>query len=72
MTSFFCDRIVIDHGIHISGGDEEGETGLAEDTDTFGIPVVRLCDDPGAVAVGFEQPAEDGRTEGGMVYIGVS
>ena len=65
------DGIVVHHGIHIAAGHQKGKPGLSEYIDGFRILPVRLRNDAHTVAVMLQHPADDGMTEGGMVYVGI-
>ena len=65
----FRHGIVVDHRVHVAGGDEEPEAGLAERFDALRLPPVRLGEEPDREPVGFEQPADDGGAEARVVDI---
>ena len=64
--------VVVDHGVHVARRDEEGKPRLAERRDACGIAPVGLGDEAHLVAVRLEQPADDGRSEAGMIHVGVA
>ena len=66
------DGVVVHHGVHVAAADKEAQTGSAEDVNGLGISPVRLGDDDDAVAVAFQNPADDGVAEGMVVHISVA
>ena len=66
------DGIVVDHGVHVAAADQKAQTRAAEDVNGFWIPPVRLGDNDNAVAAVFQDPADDGVAEGGVIYVGVA
>ena len=46
----FVDRIMIDHGVHVAGGNQEAQSGLSQHGHTLRIAPVRLADHPDRVA----------------------
>ena len=72
MAALFCHCIVIDHGVHVAGGDEETQTGLAVNLHTFRVAPVGLTDQGDAVAAGLQQAADDGCAEARVVHVGVT
>ena len=71
-AALFGNRVVVDHRIHIAGGDEEAELRLAERGDARGVAPVRLGDDADRKAVGLEHAGDDRGAEGGVVDVGVA
>ena len=71
LPSFSGNIIVIDHGIHVPGRDEEGELRPSEHVDAPLVLPVRLGNDADAVAVRLQHAADDGMSKGGMIHIGV-
>ena len=69
---FFVDGIVVDHGIHIAGGDQEAQPGLPQRRHALRIPPVRLADHADRVAVGLQDTRNNGRPEARVVHIGVT
>ena len=70
-TAALCHGIVVHHGIHIAAHDQKTQTGFPEHPDALRILPVRLGDDTHFIAVGFQYPADDGMTEGGMIHVGI-
>ena len=64
--------VVVHHRVHVAAADQKAQPGAAKDVDGLGIFPVRLRDDAHAVAVIFQDPADDGMAEGRVVYIGVT
>ncbi len=64
--------IVIHHGIHIAGGDQKAKPRLTELPHTFRLMPVRLTEHANRIAMGLQDPANDGRAEAGMVHIGIA
>ena len=64
--------IVIDHGIHVAGGNQEAETRLPELPHALRLMPVRLAEHTYRIAVGLQDPADDGGAEAGMVHIGIA
>ena len=65
------DGIMVDHGIHIAGGDQETQTGFSQYPDTFRVFPVRLADHAHCIAMGLQDPADNGAAEAGMVHVGI-
>ena len=65
-------RIVVDHGVHVTGTDEKAQARLAEHGDAGGVGPVGLADDAHLVAVRVKDAADDGHTKAGMVHVGVA
>src|SRR3569832_2028993 len=65
-------RVAIDHGVHVAGGDAEEEVRSAERGECVGAVPVRLGDDANAETLGFEDAADDGHAEAGVVDISVA
>ena len=63
--------VVIDHGVHIAAGNQETQTGSAQNIDGLGIAPIRLGDDAHSIAGVFQYTADDGMSEGGVVHIGI-
>jgi hypothetical protein len=63
---------MIDHGVHISGGDEEAKTRLAVNLYALRIAPVGLADQGDAVAAGLQQAADDRSAEALVVHVGVA
>ena len=66
------DGIVVDHGVHVAAADQKAQPGATEDVDGLGVAPVRLRDDDHAVAVAFQNAADDGVAERRVVYVGVA
>lgn len=60
-------RIVVDHGVHVTGTDEKAQARLAEHGDAGGVGPVGLADDANFVAVRVEYAADDSHAKAGMV-----
>ena len=69
---FFIDGIVVDHGIHIAGGDQKAQPGLPQDRHALRVPPVRLADHADRVAAGLEDTRNNGRPEAGVVHVGIA
>ena len=65
-------RIVVDHGVHVTGTDEKAQTRLAEHADAGGVGPVGLADNAYLVAVRVEDAADDGHAKAGVVHVGVA
>ena len=65
-------RIVVDHGVHVTGADEKAQAWLAEHGDAGGIGPVGLADDAHLVAMRVEDAADDSHAKAGMVHVGVT
>ena len=59
MASLFCHCIMVDHGVHVAGGDEKAKTRLAVNLYALRIAPVGLADQGNAVAARLQQPADD-------------
>ena len=71
LPPLFRDGIMIHHRIHISRRHEEAEPRLPENRNALIVFPVGLGDDPHAVAMGLQKPADDGVAEGRMIHIGI-
>ena len=71
-TAVLAHAVVVDHGVHVARRDEEGKPRLAERRDACGVAPVGLGDEAHPVPVRLEQPADDGRSEAGMIHVGVA
>lgn len=65
-------RIAVDHGVHIAGGNAEVQARLAQHAERFHVVPVRLGDDANAVALRFQQAADQGHAEARVVDIRVA
>lgn len=65
-------RIVVDHGVHVTGTDEKAQARLAEHGDAGGVGPVGLADDANFVAVRVEYAADDSHAKAGMVHVGIT
>ncbi|MNT24715.1 hypothetical protein D3C72_1602060 [compost metagenome] len=65
-------RVLVDHGIHVAGGNAVIQARLAEDAERVSRQPVRLADDADSVALRFEQAANEGHAETRMVNVGVA
>ena len=66
------DGIMVDHGIHIASGYQETQPGTAVDIDGLRIFPIGLGNDAHAVALAFQDTADNGMTKGGVVYVGIA
>ena len=64
--------VAIDHGVHVAGGDAEEQVRSAERGECVGAVPVRLGDDANAETLGFEDTADDGHTEAGVVNVRIA
>ncbi|EJW99958.1 hypothetical protein EVA_11936 [gut metagenome] len=65
LSVLFGDRIVVDHGIHVSGAYQKPQARFPKHLDTFFFSPVRLGKDPHPVAPAFQKAADDRRSKGG-------
>ena len=65
-------KIMIHHGIHISGGNKKAQPWASKNGNAFFILPVRLGYDAHTVAVGFQDAADNGMSEGRVIHIGVA
>ena len=72
LAALLGDGVVVDHGIHIAAGDEEPQAGTAQGRNGLGILPVGLGQNADFIAVGLQDPADDGMAEGRMIHIGVT
>ena len=64
--------VVGDHGVDVAAGHQKRQSRLAETLKVpDGVPV-GLGEDSDAVALGFQQPGDNGCPETGVVYIGIA
>ena len=64
--------VMVDHGVHVAGGDQEGQAGLAQDGNALGVVPVRLANHAHLEAVGLQGARDDGHAKAGVVHVGVS
>ena len=65
-------RVVIEHRVHVAGADGEAQPGPAEALPgPAGMPV-GLAENGHAIALGLQQPAQQGHGEAGMIDVGVA
>ena len=67
-----ADSVEVDHGVHISAGNTNTDTGTSHDFKGFRIAPVRLGDDAYFVAAVCEQPSDDCGAERGVIHIAVA
>ena len=60
------------HTVHIAATDKEAVAGLAQHLEALAGGVVRLADHAHPVALSFQNAADDGRAEAGVIHIGVT
>ena len=68
----FRHGIMVDHGIHIAGRNQKGKSGFPTDGDAFVIFPIRLGNESDFVSGIFEEPCDNGSSEGWMVYVGIA
>jgi len=64
--------IVADHAVHVAAANEEAVLRLAEPLEVLAVGVAGLGQHAHLVALGFQQAADDGSAEAGVVHIGVT
>src|SRR5690606_4068507 len=69
---FAVGGVAVDHRVHVAGGDAIEQVGLAQLHEVVFAAPVRLGNDADAIALGFQQTANDRHAERRMVDIGVS
>ena len=67
-----CDGIVTHHAVHIAAADEEAVLRLSKPLEVLAVGVAGLGQHAHLVALGFQQAADDGSAEAGVVHIGVT
>ena len=72
MAAVLGHRIVVDHGVHVTGADEKAQARLTEHADAGGVGPVGLADDAHLVAVRVEDAADDGHAKAGVVHVSVA
>ena len=65
-------RVVVDHGIHVSGGNAEKQIWFSQGSEGVRAGPVWLRDDADAEALRLPEPPDNRHTETGMVNIGVA
>ena len=65
-------RVVADHAVHIAAPDEEAVLRPAEPLEVLAVGVAGLGQHPHLIALGFQQAADDGGAEAGVVDVGVA
>ena len=64
--------IAVDHRVHVAGSDPEEQVRLAQLHEVVLAVPVRLADHADTKALGLQQPADDGHTEGWVIHIGIA
>ena len=70
-SALFRDGIMVHHGVHVSGRDQEPKAGLSEYRDAGGILPVGLRQDADLEPMSLQHPRQDRRAEGRMIHIGI-
>lgn len=63
--------VVVDHGIHIARRYQKSQPRCTKHGDTVFVFPVRLCNNADFIAKRFQQTADNCRSEGRVVYIGI-
>ena len=71
MAALFGGSVVGHHGVDIARGEEHPQPGPPQGGKGFRVPPVGLGQHGHPIALGLQHPADDSRTEGGVVHIGV-
>ena len=71
-SMLFVDRVVVDHGIHISGGYQKAKTRLTQGSNALGLAPVRLADHSHRISSGLQDTRNNGRPEARVVHIRIS
>ena len=61
-----------DHAVYVAAADEEAVLRLAEPLEVLAVAVAGLGQHAHLIALGFQQAADDGGAETGVVHIGVA
>ena len=64
--------IMVHHGIHIAGRNEEAESWLSQYCNTGIILPIRLCNDAYRVPMRLQQSGNNGMSKRWMIYVSVS
>ena len=72
MAALLGHRIVVDHGVHVAGGDQKAEPRLAILLYTRVVAPVGLADQRNAVAARLQQAADDRSAKARMVHVRVA
>jgi hypothetical protein len=64
--------VAIDHRIHVAGSDSEKQIRLTQRPEGLGRGPIRLGNDADPETLRFQQPADDGHAEAGMIHVGVA
>ena len=62
---------MIHHGIHVPGRHQVPQPRLSQNPDTVRVLPVRLGNDAHLIAMGFQDPADNGMPKGRMIHVGV-
>ena len=65
-------RVVVEHRVHVAGADGEAQPRPAERPPRLAGMPVGLAEDGHAIALGLQQPAQQGHGEAGMIDVGVA
>ena len=63
---------MIDHGIDVSRGNEEGQAGTAEAAEALRRPPVRLGNHTYPIAPAFQETGDQRGAKGGVIHIGIT
>ena len=69
---FLGDRIMVDHGIHITGRYQKGQSRLAQNRNRAVVLPIRLRNDSHRISMGFQNSRDNGMSKGRMIHIGIS
>ena len=72
MAAMLGHGVMIDHRVHVAGAHQKAQARLAENRDARRVVPIRLADDAHAIAMCFENAADDGHAKAGMVDVGVA
>ena len=71
-AALFGHGVVGHHGVDVAAGDHHPQPGTTQGGEGGGVLPIRLGQHRHPVALGLQHPGDDGRTEGGVVHIGVA
>ena len=64
--------VVVDHGIHVAGGDSEKEIGLAKFSESIGTAPIRLRDNADTKALTFQHSPDNSHAKTGVIDVGIA
>ena len=65
-------RVVVYHGIHVAGGDEESQTRFSELSDGSVILPIRLRNKSNLISTRLQESCDDGRAKTWVIHVSIA